>query len=102
MVEPSGTPIAHVVVCGLDHLGLRTIDELRLGEQPVIGIGSAETVAHARERLTDVSLIVGDPRREAPLREAGIPDAVAIVLTGEDDQANVHAALAAQDLNPAI
>ena len=27
----------HVIVCGLDHLGLRTIDELRMRDEAVVG-----------------------------------------------------------------
>jgi Trk K+ transport system NAD-binding subunit len=102
MADDRGTPTDHVVVCGLDHLGLRTIEELRLGDETVIGIGTSESVAAASERLTEVALVTGDPRREAVLRAASVDTAAAIVLTGEDDLANVHAALAAQDLNPAI
>jgi voltage-gated potassium channel Kch len=92
----------HVIVCGLDHLGRRTIDELRLGDVPVVGIGTADAVAEARERVPDLELIAGDPSREATLLAASVATASAIVLTGEDDQANVHAALAAQELNPSI
>ncbi len=102
MAEPRGTLTDHVVVCGLDHLGLRTIEELRLGGEAVVGIGGADAVVAAEERLTGVTLVTGDPRREAVLRSAAVQTAVAIVLTGENDLANVHAALAAQDLNPAI
>ena len=92
----------HVIVCGLDHLGRRTIDELRLGEVTVVGIGVGDAVAEARERVPDLVLVDGDPRREATLRAAGVDAAATIVLTGDDDQANVHAALAAQELNPKI
>ncbi len=102
MADPPGTPANHVVVCGLDHLGRRTIDELRLGEVAVVGIGTDEAVAEVRERLPELALVAGDPRRERTLRAASVATASAIVLTGEDDQANVDAALAAQELNPAI
>ncbi len=102
MSESRGTPTDHVVVCGLDHLGLRTIEELGLGDEAVVGIGSDDAVVAAGERLTGVTLVAGDPRREAVLRAAFVQSAGAIVLTGENDLANVHAALAAQDLNPAI
>ena len=102
MAEPRGTLTDHVVVCGLDHLGLRTIEELRLGGEAVVGIGSAEPVVEAAERLDRRH---AGQRRPAP--RGGAPrrpcrSAVAIVLTGENDLANVHAALAAQELNPAI
>jgi Trk K+ transport system NAD-binding subunit len=101
MAGSPGTLIDHVV-CGLDHLGRRTIDELRLGDVPVVGVGTVEAAAEAAERTPDLVLIIGDPRREATLRAASIETAAAIVLTSEDDEANVHAALAAQELNASI
>ena len=64
----SATPGAlaeHVIVCGLDHLGRRTIDELRLGDVAVVGIGTADDVAAATERTPDLVAFSGDPRREA-------------------------------------
>jgi hypothetical protein len=42
-------------VCGLDHLGRRTIDELRLRDEEVVTIG--ETADH-EEWLTEHGLIV--------------------------------------------
>ena len=46
-------------MCGLDHLGRRTIDELRLRDEEVVAIG--ETADH-EEWLTEhgVRLVVGD------------------------------------------
>src|SRR5688500_6520474 len=92
----------HVIVCGLDHLGRRTIDELRLGDMAVVGVGAGDAIAEARARVPELTLVEGDPRRDETLRAAGVERAAAILLTGENDQANVHAALAAQELNPAI
>jgi len=90
-----------VVVCGLDHLGLRTIDELRLRDEVVVAIGASSDVA---EDLTGagVRLVVGDPRLARVLREADVPTASAIVLTSNDDLGNLNAALAATELNPRI
>ena len=88
-------------MCGLDHLGVRTIDELRARDEIVVGIGPT---ADAEEHLTDVGarLVVGDPRLTRVLREAEVEAAAVIVLTGDDDLANLNAALAAFELNPAI
>lgn len=91
----------HAVVCGLDHLGVRTIDELRARDEVVVGIGPT---GDAADHLAEVGarLVVGDPRLTRVLREADIETAAVIVLTGDDDLANLNAALAAFELNPAI
>jgi Trk K+ transport system NAD-binding subunit len=102
MPSTPGALSDHVIVCGLDHLGRRTIKELRLGDMAVIGIAGADDAAAATERSPDLTVVVGDPRRDSVLRAASIETATAIVLTGEDDQANVSVALAAQEMNPTI
>ena len=51
----------HVIVCGLDHLGLRTIDELRMRDEVVVGI-SDNSDAEDRLAAAGVRLVVGDPR----------------------------------------
>ena len=91
----------HAVVCGLDHLGVRTIDELRARDEVVVGIGPN---ADAADHLTEVGarLVVGDPRLTRVLRDAEIETAAVIVLTGDNDLANLNAALAAFELNPTI
>jgi len=90
-----------VVVCGLDHLGLRTIGELRLRDEVVVAIGANSDAA---EELTaaGVRLVVGDPRLARVLREADVPTASAIVLTSNDDLGNLNTALAATELDPRI
>ena len=91
-----------VVVCGLGHLGLRTVEELLLRDEAVTAITDTDDHGLDEERLPDVRVIVGDCRRERVLREAGIETAVAIVLTGDDDLGNLQGALAAHDVNPDI
>jgi Trk K+ transport system NAD-binding subunit len=88
-------------VCGLDHLGRRTIDELRLRAGEVVAIG--ETADH-EEWLTEhgVRLVVGDHRLTRVLRAAGVGVAAVIVLTDDDDLGNLNTALAASELNPRI
>ncbi len=89
----------HVIVCGLDHLGLRTIDELRRRDEEVVALGPT---ADAEEWLTDrgVRLVVGDPLVPRVLREAGAEDADAVVMTGDHDLDNLNIALAVGELNP--
>ena len=91
----------HVIVCGLDHLGLRTIDELRMRDEEVVGIGVNDDAA---EHLADtgVRLVVGDPLLARVLSQADVETASAIVMTGDDDLANLNIALAAVELNPSV
>jgi Trk K+ transport system NAD-binding subunit len=91
----------HVIVCGVDHLGLRTVRELRLRDEQVVVIaptGLPPDVA----TLDDIPVVTGDPRAETTLADAGVAAAAAIVLTLEDDHANLDIALTAQDLNPSL
>ena len=89
----------HVIVCGVGHLGMRTIDELRSRDEQVVAIGPDDEAA---EELSGrgVFLVVGDPRLPRVLREADAMTASVIVLTGGDDHANLDASLAASELNP--
>jgi len=95
-------PTGHVVVCGLDHLGVRTAAELRLRDETVVIIAGVAETSVDPERLAGIRVVRGDQRYEGVLREAGVPQATAIVLTADDDLGNLHAALAASDLNPSI
>ncbi|MGK2850711.1 MAG: NAD-binding protein [Candidatus Limnocylindrales bacterium] len=91
----------HIIVCGVEHLGLRTIDELRRRDEDVVAIGPT---ADAEEELTTqgVRLVVGDPLLARTLRAADIERAAAIVMTGGEDLENLNIALAAQELQPGI
>jgi Trk K+ transport system NAD-binding subunit len=88
-------------VCGVDHLGRRTIDELLLRDEEVVAIGET---ADQDEWLAEhgVRLVVGDHRLTRVLRAADVAAAAVIVLTDDDDLGNLNTALAASELNPAI
>jgi Trk K+ transport system NAD-binding subunit len=75
----------HVVLCGLNELGYRTLEELVRGARDL-----------------GATLVAGNYRDQAVLRAAGVPAAGALVVTEDDDVGNLHAALAAQELNPAL
>ncbi len=99
----TGGLTGHIVVCGLDELGLRTLEELRRLGEVVVVIARApgeEFAYHARE--LGATLVDGSYRDESVLRRAGVPAASAMVITEDDDVGNLHAALAAQDLNPQL
>ncbi len=95
----SGPRHGHVIVCGLDHLGRRTIDELRRRDEDVVAVGPSRD---AEEWLTSlgVRLVVGDPLVPQVLREAGVDAADAVVMTGSDDLDNLNIALAVQEHSP--
>ena len=91
----------HVIVCGIEHLGRGTIEELALGDDTVVAIAPAAGSPSSRSGHPGVPLVIGDFRREETLRAAGVADASAIdLMTGEDDLANLHAALAARRHQP--
>ena len=91
----------HAIVCGLDHLGLRTVDELRTARRDGRGHRRLRQ-GRGAPRRAGVRLVVGDHRLARVLREAGAATASVIVLTGDDDLGNLNTALAAAEINPSI
>jgi Trk K+ transport system NAD-binding subunit len=100
-VSVANDGLPHIIVSGLDNLGRRTIEELRLGDEPVMAIAGNDDEGEGLGR-SDVQVVVGDHRRERVLRAAGVTEASSLVLTRDDDLGNLHAALLARELNPAI
>lgn len=93
----------HIVLCGLDGLGLRTVEELRkLGEEVVIIANDAPEGFVERALAMGATFQRGNYRDEAVLRAACVDEARSIVVTASDDVGNIHAALAAQEINPHI
>jgi Trk K+ transport system NAD-binding subunit len=82
---------------------LRIVEELeRLAEQ-VLVIDPAPDPAHRSSlRRLGVTLVEADPSDPEALGRCGIPGARALVLTLDDDVANIHAALPATALDPSI
>jgi hypothetical protein len=64
----------------------------------VVARAPAEELASGARAL-GATLVYGSYRDESVLRAAGVPAAGALVVTEDDDVGNLHAALAAQDLN---
>jgi len=94
--EPGPSP--HVVVCGLNHLARRTVLELRRRGERVTVVVPAGSSTEDLDPAANV--VFGDQRSDRVLREAGVPEAAAVLLAAEDDHGNLDAALAAQALNP--
>ncbi|WP_254761878.1 potassium channel family protein [Natrinema marinum] len=71
------------------------------------GVAAGEALAGTNARVTVLDIaekegvdVVGDARDPAVVREAGVEDAAAVIVTLDDDTTAVFAALVARDLNP--
>ncbi len=95
--------MGHVVVCGLEELGLRVLEELdRLGERVVVLAHDPEPRHVAVASRLGARIVEGDAADPDALRACGIPGARAAVFTADGDIANIHGALAAVALDPTI
>ena len=93
----------HIVLCTLEALGVRTLEELgRFGEHVVVVADNIEPRYREIAEGLGVTIVEGNQRDPECLRKAGITHARAVVLTADDDTGNIHAALTAHNLNPDI
>ncbi|MFI2432671.1 NAD-binding protein [Streptomyces sp. NPDC018693] len=116
-------PLGHMIVCGDDALAERLAAELTTvyRERVTLVVPPARAAAPAQRARTSALLsrmqaVMGRaeanaaaPRvveasdiDEATLAEAGVRDAAALALVHDDDETNIHAALAARRLNPRL
>ncbi|HZC27934.1 MAG TPA: NAD(P)-binding protein, partial [Actinopolymorphaceae bacterium] len=101
-VDPS-TVVGHFVVCGSDSTAVRVTEELRAVNETVTVVVPDADADPAREMAElGATVVVASRPHETALRQAGVPTARAIALIAPDDLGNVHAALTAEELNPAI
>ena len=92
-----------IVVCGDDGLAARIVEELAAAHEPVVLLCSGEQTRAAQIASgLDVEVRVGDFRDLRALGAAGVAGARALALVAADDLVNLHAALAAQELNPHV
>jgi Trk K+ transport system NAD-binding subunit len=99
---PSGN---HFIVCGDGPLAYRTIEELtsRYREQVTVILPSRRRNSGPRiSELPGVHVLERPDLTTEVLTEAGVASAQAVALLWQDDIANFHAALRAQDLHPGI
>jgi Trk K+ transport system NAD-binding subunit len=94
-----------LVVCGDNPLAYRLATEL-LGQRrcsvTVIVRSAQAGMAPRIARLERVRLIEAPELNVAAYRAAGVAAADALALTDQDDVANIHAALCAQEVNPGL
>ena len=88
-----------MIVCGLEGLGLRTVEQLRATGVAVVVVDDGGAAPHAAtvESLGVPYIPVGGSL-EGQLRRAGLPAARACVCTSDSDLRNVETALVARDL----
>ena len=93
----------HIVLCGLGHVGIRILEQLRkLGEEVVVIEQSEDGRFLDEARQMKVPILIGDMRRPATLERANVKEARSIIAAGDDDLANLEAALNAREVRPDI
>jgi Trk K+ transport system NAD-binding subunit len=90
----------HLVVCGLGNMGQRIVGHIHRLDLPVVGLELDESLPAVQEaRRMNVPVVIGDARRPESLRAVRIEEARCLLVTTEDDVANLEIALNARSLN---
>ncbi len=88
----------HVVVCGLDGLGVRIVEQLRAAGQDVVVVDAAAPEPLRREvRRLGAGLLLADATEGEALDAAGVAGASAVVCVERDDLRSLRVALLARD-----
>lgn len=93
----------HVIVCGLDGVGLRTVEQLTLSGVPAVVVD--DNPAPALARMADawgVPLVTGPARSEETLMAAGLAGAIAVICAQDDDLPALETALLARRLRAEV
>lgn len=93
--------LGHVIVCGVQGLGVRIVELLRSAGIRVVVVGKVAEDRHLRTvRALDVPHIEGSPRNPDSLWAAGLSGAVTVVCAEDDDLRCLEAGLLIQELTP--
>jgi Trk K+ transport system NAD-binding subunit/multidrug transporter EmrE-like cation transporter len=93
----------HVIVCGLEGVGLRTVEQLRSTGVAVVVVDDDPAAPHAATvEGWGCHHIAAGGSLEGQLRRAGLPGARTVVCTSDSDLRNVETALLARDLRADI
>ncbi len=91
----------HVIVCGLDGVGLRTVEQLHLAGVSVVVIDDQPDPRLSRIIARwDVAQIVGSARLADTLMRAGLPGATAVVCVENNELNSLETALLVNELSP--
>ena len=95
------TLTGHVIVCGLDGVGLRTVEQLHLAGVTVVVIDDQPDPRLARiVARWDVAQVVGSARLADTLLRAGLPGATAVVCVENDELNSLETALLVNEISP--
>ncbi len=91
----------HVIVCGMQGLGVRIVELLKSAGIESVVLGSNVEDHHLRRlQAFHATVIFGSPRNPESLLEAGLPGALAVVCAEDDDLRCLESALLVQELDP--
>ena len=93
----------HVIVCGLDGVGLRIVEQLTLSGVPAVVVDDNPAPALARMAgAWGVPLVTGAARSEETLTAAGLAGAIAVICAQDDDLSALETALLARRLRAEV
>jgi Trk K+ transport system NAD-binding subunit len=93
----------HVVVCGLGTIGYRVVAQLQQMGVPVVAAEKNEATNGIPElRRSGVHVVIADTRSPETLLALNTSQARCVVISTDDDAANLETALNARALNPTI
>jgi Trk K+ transport system NAD-binding subunit len=94
---------AHVIVCGLHDVGMRVVEQLRIGGEQVIVVDDDPDPRLLRMCVEFGAVhLAASGRRSSALESAGIDGAAALICTDESDLVNLEIALLARRLRPEL
>src|SRR5665213_56038 len=95
--------VGHVIVCGLQDIGLRTVEQLHLAGASVVVLDDAADERFARlTRAWGVPTIPRSAHLSEPFLDAGIAGAAAVVCTESTDLRTLETVLLVRDLRPDV
>jgi Trk K+ transport system NAD-binding subunit len=93
----------HVIVCGLDGVGLRIVEQLTLSGVPAVVVDDSPAPTLARlAGAWGVPLVTGPARSEETLTAAGLAGAIAVICAQDDDLSALETALLARRLRAEV
>jgi Trk K+ transport system NAD-binding subunit len=92
-----------VIVCGLQSLGVRIVEQLHRTGTPVVVVDDDpdHRLVPVLEEWS-VPFVLGSPRQASVLIGAGLPLAVAVICVEDDDLRSLESALVVHDLRPEL
>lgn len=90
----------HVIVCGYGRVGRSAVAALLETKKPVVVIEMEEEVLQELEENADFVFLEGDATKDETLKQAGIDQAMGLIVCSGSDADNLFIVLSARSLNP--